>query len=74
MKPQRIAKDLQRVKRALKTLGVNIIEYDDGDNLEDCLKEFCKLGCICDSLRMKPRPPAHSRKEWENILHKNKIL
>ena len=61
-KPRKIAKDLQRVKRALKTLGVNIIEFDDGDNLEDCLKDYCKLGCICDSLRTKKLPPSHCGK------------
>ena len=64
-KPQRIAKDLQRVKRALKTLGVNIIEYDDGADLEDCMKEYCKLGCICDSLRTKQIPPSHCGKVYE---------
>ena len=61
-KPQRIAKDLQRVKRALKTLGVNIIEFDEGDNLKDCMKDYCKLGCICDSLRTKQLPPSHCGK------------
>ena len=61
-KPQRIAKDLQRVKRALKTLGVNIIEYDDDADLGDCMKEYCKLGCICDSLRTKQIPPSHCGK------------
>ena len=61
-KPRKIAKDLQRVKRALKTLGVNIIEFDEGDNLEDCLRDYCKLGCICDSLRTKKLPPSHCGK------------
>ena len=61
-KPQRIAKDLQRVKRALKTLGVNIIEYDEDGDLGECLKDYCKLGCICDSLRTKQLPPSHCGK------------
>ena len=29
---KKIAKDLLRVKRALKTLGVNIIEFDDQES------------------------------------------
>eukprot|EP00090_Calanus_glacialis_P009738 TRINITY_DN18135_c0_g1_i1.p1 TRINITY_DN18135_c0_g1~~TRINITY_DN18135_c0_g1_i1.p1 ORF type:complete len:2159 (-),score=869.91 TRINITY_DN18135_c0_g1_i1:100-6576(-) len=62
MRPQKIAKDLQRVKRALKTLGVKIIEFDEHDDCEDCLKDYCKLGCICDSLRTKQIPPAHCGK------------
>jgi Mn-dependent DtxR family transcriptional regulator len=36
---RKIAKDLKRVKRALKTLGVNIIEYDEhGLEGEACLR------------------------------------
>jgi len=62
MRPQKIAKDLQRVKRALKTLGVKIIEFDEHDDCMDCLKDYCKLGCICDSLRTKQIPPAHCGK------------
>eukprot|EP00092_Neocalanus_flemingeri_P016630 GFUD01017991.1.p1 GENE.GFUD01017991.1~~GFUD01017991.1.p1 ORF type:complete len:2163 (+),score=717.19 GFUD01017991.1:64-6552(+) len=61
-RPQKIAKDLQRVKRALKTLGVKIIEFDEHDDCEDCLKDYCKLGCICDSLRTKQIPPSHCGK------------
>ena len=61
-KPQRIAKDLQRVKRALKTLGVNIIEFDEHDDQGECMKDYCKLGCICDSLRTKQIPPMHCGK------------
>jgi len=62
MRPQKIAKDLQRVKRALKTLGVKIIEFDEHDDCLDCLKEYCKFGCICDSLRTKKIPPSHCGK------------
>jgi len=62
VRPQKIAKDLQRVKRALKTLGVKIIEFDEHDDCMDCLKEYCKLGCICDSLRTKQIPPDHCGK------------
>ena len=61
-KPQKIAKDLQRVKRALKTLGVNIIEFDEHDIDKNCSKDYCKLGCICDSLRTKQIPPSHCGK------------
>merc|ERR1719209_407966 len=60
---QRIAKDLLRVKRALKTLGVKIIEFDDHDGSDDtCTKDYCRLGCICDSLRTKQIPPSHCGK------------
>merc|ERR1719209_1718422 len=60
---QRIAKDLLRVKRALKTLGVKIIEFDDHDGSDDtCTKDYCRLGCICDSLRTKQMPPSHCGK------------
>jgi len=62
MRPQKIAKDLQRVKRALKTLGVKIIEFDEHDDCMDCLKDYCKFGCICDSLRTKQIPPSHCGK------------
>ena len=62
VRPQKIAKDLQRVKRALKTLGVKIIEFDEHDDCMDCLKDYCKFGCICDSLRTKQIPPAHCGK------------
>ena len=59
----RIAKDLLRVKRALKTLGVKIIEFDDHDGGDDtCTKDYCKFGCICDSLRTKQMPPSHCGK------------
>ena len=47
---------------ALKTLGVNIIEYEDDDELGDCMKDYCKLGCICDSLRTKQIAPLHCGK------------
>ena len=60
---QRIAKDLLRVKRALKTLGVKIIEFDDHDGSDvTCTKDYCRLGCICDSLRTKQIPPSHCGK------------
>ena len=59
----RIAKDLLRVKRALKTLGVNVIEFDDHEGSDDsCTKDYCRLGCICDSLRTKQIPPSHCGK------------
>ena len=52
-----------RVKRALKTLGVNIIEYEDQDSeSEACLRDYCKYGCVCDSIRMRPHPPTHCGK------------
>jgi hypothetical protein len=35
---RKIAKDLKRVKRALKTLGVNIIEYEEHVEGETCLR------------------------------------
>ena len=40
------------MRRALKTLGVNFLEFDEsGDNKENtCEKEFCLLGCICDAI------------------------
>ena len=41
---------------------MNIIEYEDDDDLGDCMKDYCKLGCICDSLRTKQIAPAHCGK------------
>ena len=61
--PQRIAKDLLRVKRALKTLGVKIIEFDEHEGAVDtCTRDYCRLGCICASLRTKQMPPSHCGK------------
>ncbi len=57
---------LNKVKRALKTLGVNFLEFDDSDGSaqrsRDCPKESCRLGCICDAIASKPVPPAHCGK------------
>ena len=47
---------------ALKTLGVNVIEYEEDDELGECMKDYCKLGCICDSLRTKQIAPLHCGK------------
>ena len=60
---KKIAKDLMRVKRALKTLGVNIIEYEvqDSDDAQ-CTRDYCKFGCVCDSIKMKPIAPTHCGK------------
>lgn len=63
---------LTKVKRALKSLGVNFYEFDeapgkDGD-FKDCFKEFCRLGCICDSIASKATPPTHCGKV-ECMLH-----
>ena len=47
---KKLAKDLDRVKRALKTLGVNIIEYEDQDSEnEACLR----LVNVLFSLKLK---------------------
>ena len=54
------AKNLKKVKRALKTLGVNFLHFDEENdkngqnvNQEQCEKDFCRLGCICESLNGK---------------------
>ena len=44
---RQIAKDLKRVKRALKTLGVNIIEYEEhGFDGDTCLRYVEKSGIL----------------------------
>ena len=62
---------LHKVRRALKSLGVKLYEFgedqDDGEEVqggpvEDCGKEFCRLGCICDSIASKPILPVHCGK------------
>ena len=60
------AKNLKKVQRALKTLGVNFLHFDDqtAENDEDksgdgvnsgssCDKEYCRMGCVCDSVTGK---------------------
>ena len=60
------AKNLKKVQRALKTLGVNFLHFDDqtaqndmnenGDKANSgnsCDKEYCRMGCICDSITGK---------------------
>ena len=57
------AKNLKKVQRALKTLGVNFLHFDDqtaendptksGDGVNSgssCDKEYCRMGCVCDSI------------------------
>ena len=53
------------MRRALKTLGVNFLEFDEsGDSKKSsCEKEYCVLGCICAAISGKPVPPAHCGKE-----------
>jgi hypothetical protein len=62
---KRVKNKLHKVKRALKSLGVSFYEFDeDGAGNENaCDKEFCSLGCICDTISGKPIPPAHCGKE-----------
>ena len=64
------AKNLKKVQRALKTLGVNFLHFDDEHQASDheksgqvCDKDHCKLGCICDSITGKNSlPPSHCGK------------
>lgn len=65
------ARNLKKVKRALKTLGVNFLHFDDADEVEKapvdqvlnaCDKEYCKMGCICDSIGGKTIAPTHCGK------------
>eukprot|EP00095_Tigriopus_kingsejongensis_P009626 maker-scaffold94_size379870-snap-gene-0.12 protein:Tk09626 transcript:maker-scaffold94_size379870-snap-gene-0.12-mRNA-1 annotation:"hypothetical protein L798_11659" len=56
---------LNKVKRALKSLGVNFYEFEEADNARvnaNCDKICCRLGCICDTISGKPIPPAHCGK------------
>ncbi len=57
---------LNKVRRALKSLGVNFYEFDTegerGDSGRVCGREFCRLGCICDAIAGKPVPPTHCGK------------
>ena len=47
---------MKKVRRALKTLGVNFYEFDDKSGEDGkvdgnaCDKEYCRLGCVCDTL------------------------
>ena len=41
---------------------MNVIEYEEDDELGECMKDYCKLGCICDSLRTKQIAPLHCGK------------
>ena len=67
---RKVAKNLQKVRRALKTLGVNLYEMDDktsedrnnGGDISTCEKECCRLGCICESIASKPVAPTHCGK------------
>eukprot|EP00094_Tigriopus_californicus_P002821 TCALIF_02720-PA protein Name:"Similar to sox17a-b Transcription factor Sox-17-alpha-B (Xenopus laevis)" AED:0.27 eAED:0.29 QI:0/0.5/0.4/0.8/0.5/0.8/5/0/1615 len=56
---------LTKVKRALKTLGVNFYEFDQADQVcirVDCDKLWCRFGCICDCISGKAIPPSHCGK------------
>ena len=60
---------MKKVRRALKTLGVNFYEFDDksgddgtGGKLVVCEKEFCRLGCVCETLASKPVATTHCGK------------
>ena len=58
---------MKKVRRALKTLGVNFYEFDDksGENREvasDCDKDYCRLGCVCETLASKPVATTHCGK------------
>ncbi|CAB4060408.1 unnamed protein product [Lepeophtheirus salmonis] len=59
-KDQHVVKNLKKVKRALKTLGVNLVEFDVTNGIrKDCDKDFCRLGCICETLSGSPVVPNH---------------
>ena len=63
---RKVEKSLKKVRRALKTLGVNFYEFDDksgeGSKAGPCDKEFCRLGCLCDTLSSKPVVATHCGK------------
>ena len=63
---RKVEKSLKKVRRALKTLGVNFYEFDDksgeGSKAGPCDKEFCRLGCLCDTLSSKPVAATHCGK------------
>ena len=61
---EKVLKNLKKVKKALKILGVNVIEFDHGGdgNKKKCEKEYCRLGCVCESIVSKSIPPAHCGK------------
>ena len=67
---RKVDKNLQKVRRALKTLGVNFFEMDDKtsedkasiSNRLSCDKESCRLGCLCESIMSKPIAPTHCGK------------
>ncbi len=66
------AKNLKKVRRALKTLGVNFLHFDEEDenkegensaeNKASCGKDFCQMGCVCEGLSGRTVPPIHCGK------------
>ncbi|CAB0013910.1 unnamed protein product [Nesidiocoris tenuis] len=55
-----------RVIRELKKLAnISVADESSADVFEsvkktgNCTELFCKLGCVCDSLKIKPPPPDH---------------
>ena len=67
---KKIKKKMNKVKRALKSLGVNFYEFDDNnkksadgqENDPACVKDFCRLGCVCNSISSKSIAPTHCGK------------
>lgn len=66
-------KDKSKLNRQLKKIGVTFIDIteetkrdesseDSPNENEICSKEFCKYGCICDSLKVKDRKIDHCRR------------
>ena len=75
-KSSKTSKNLKKVKRALKTLGVNFMTFDEGlenrkdgtsgnNGEEQCEKDHCRFGCICESINgsTKNIAPSHCGKE-----------
>ena len=67
---KKVEKSLKKVRRALKTLGVNFYEFDDktGEDGQTsssnrfCDKDYCRLGCVCETLASKPVAATHCGK------------
>ncbi|KAI4885412.1 hypothetical protein NFI96_018042, partial [Prochilodus magdalenae] len=59
-------------QKSLKRSRFNTYHHDN-----ECTEDFCRLGCICDSLQRKIRGPTHCRREqcmFDCNCFKHKVL
>ncbi|KAL1505848.1 hypothetical protein ABEB36_005311 [Hypothenemus hampei] len=76
---KRLSRKLTRTSRELKKLNCKMITVDvESNKTEDiCLKPYCKLGCICNSLRCNTLIGLHCRQSkciFQCICSHNKYI